>query len=157
MNIVKSALNVAGIKVPIKRRIWNWLRDHPSKTAREIATALNEKTNHVQSELRDMTLRKMVKATPMLHRPYRGAGRKTLFEYAVTESEYELLPYSQFNSPSNKLLVPSGKLNDVVKYGTASAAKPETVQPLANAKLDVQALPLAEARRIYEELKEIFG
>lgn len=143
MNIIKTALKEAGIKVPIKRRIWNWLRDHPNKTAREISTALNEKITHVRTELRDMTMRGMVKHRPVLHKPYRGVGRKTVYEYMVTTAEFEILPYAAYNAPSTSTV-------DVVKSD-------EPVKPLVGGQLDVQSLPLAEARRIYEELKEIFG
>lgn len=142
MNIIKDALNTAGIKLPIKRRVWNWLRDHPNKTAREVATALNEKINIVQTELRDMSMRKMVKGSITLHKPYRGTGRKSVYEYTVTTNEYELLPYATLNAPSQSTV-------NVVKY--ERPAEP------VNGEIDVDSLSIAEARRIYDRLKEIFG
>jgi hypothetical protein len=148
MNIIKKALNDVGIKVPIKRRIFNWLRDHPNKTSREIATALNERVEWIQTELRDMTTRSMIKSKPVLHRPYRGSGRKSLLEYAVAISEYELLPLPR--SIANVKIDPAPVT--VVKFD-----KPEPAPVPTVGQIDVDALPIGEARRIYARLQEIFG
>ena len=41
MNAMTSALRVAGTKLPTMRyRIWNWLKDHPEKTADDVMKAL---------------------------------------------------------------------------------------------------------------------
>jgi hypothetical protein len=148
MNIIKKALNDVGIKVSIKRRIWSWLRDHPNKTAREIATALNERIEWVQTELRDMSTRGMIKSKTVLHRPYRGTGRKSLLEYTVTSNEYELVPLPR-SIPNTKIA--SGPVT-VVKFD-----KPEPAPVPTVGQIDVDALPIGEARRIYARLQEIFG
>jgi hypothetical protein len=143
MNTMAQAIKDVGIAVPVKKRIWMWLRDHPNKNAREISLALHIVLSHVHTSLREMTDRGMVKSKAHYHAHHSGPGKKTIFEYCAVGDTYELMPIRK--TPQGQSSPPT-----VVKFEPAPVVAP-------NSKIDVDAMPLAEARRVYEELRKIFG
>lgn len=94
MNAMTNALKEAGMKTPtVMYRIWNWLKDHPEKTAEDVTKALGM-TYSVQTQLLDMERRGMLKVYSDVSRK-RGLGgvEYKIKRYSVTNtSRYELLP-----------------------------------------------------------------
>lgn len=143
--ILSEAIKKAGIAIPLNRRVWTWVKDHPGKTSREIAQGINVQVSRVQSSLLDLCNRGMMTSREVYQDHYSGMGRKTQNEYTAVGNVYELMPVRKMPKKQSSSVT-------VVKSDPVAP-----VQPLTSAKIDVQSLPLAEARRIYEELKEIFG
>ena len=110
MNAMTNAMNNAGIKLPsVKYRIWNWLKDHPEKTAEDITKALG--MNYVPAaEIRDMELRGMLKA-------YSDVSRKK----GINGFEYKIKRYSVTNATKYEILDKPAK-HDTVKTPKAPPA-----------------------------------
>lgn len=93
MNAITYALKEAGMKTPtVKYRIWNWLRDHPEKTAEEITAGL-AMSYPPAGELRDMEVRGMLKVFGDVSRLTGPNGMQyKIKRYSVVNTkEYEVL------------------------------------------------------------------
>lgn len=129
MNAMTNAMNNAGIKLPsVKYRIWNWLKDHPEKTAEDITKALG--MNYVPAaEIRDMELRGMLKA-------YSDVSRKK----GISGFEYKIKRYSVTNATKYEILDKPAK-HDTVK-------KPKAPTPaFSNAELMRKYMPQAQPKK----------
>lgn len=88
MNSITQALKTAGAVIPpLNKRVWLWLKDHPGKSAREVAVAINAKHGDVSSTLGNLAKRRMVTVTQDLH-----LHRAQTLRYTTCIKEYELLP-----------------------------------------------------------------
>lgn len=94
MNAMTNAMREAGMKTPtVMYRIWNWLKDHPEKTAEDITKALG--SNYpLNTQLSDMYKRGMVTIFKDKSHKITGAGiHPMVFRYSVANPKaYELLP-----------------------------------------------------------------
>ena len=136
MNDISTALKTAGVKLPpLRRRVWNWLHDHPNHNSRQVATAIHAKYSEVATQVSDMVNRGMLKS----EQTYTNHRRNPMV-YRTTIKDYELLPKSK---ASGAKWEPSCAVQAV-----SQAVKPKT---------DVGSLKLSEARELYRELKEYFG
>lgn len=85
MNDMTIALTQAGVKLPTGRqRIWNWLKDHPHKTARDVIVALKLHAGTVSGALSKLESGGFVVAK---QEPVRPGGRVTA-HYSVSSTEY---------------------------------------------------------------------
>jgi len=137
MNDVSVALKTAGVKLPtLKKRIWLWLKDHPDKTYREIAHALNVRKTDCATQLGVMENR------GMLSRVKGTLRHSSASAWSVVFDEYELLP------PRARAL------NPLDRPISTQLIRPQPV--VAPGKIDVSSLKLSEARALYVELKKYF-
>ncbi len=140
MNAMTTAMREAGVKTPsVMYRIWNWLKDHPEKTAEDITKALGMNYS-VQTQLLDMTRRGMLTV-------YKDKSRKTGIggiEYmvqrysVVNKGKYELLPKPKkhvpiakerkFNLQISKSLANPPKLSDVLGTSVSDTPKVELTE-----------------------------
>ena len=143
MNSITEALKNAGIKIPTTKRVWTWLKDHPSKTAKEVASGLNIKENIAYATLHNLLTRGMISA----HKEYiytssKVVGKSYVNVYVAEGKSYELLP------------VKKSKPSQVKPLSQPSFNKPVVE---TKSKIVVDNLSVLEARELYEQLKKIFG
>lgn len=144
MTTMTEALKKVGVTVSHNKRIWLWLKDHPGKTAKEIAAALNIPITVVYTVTGDMQKRKMLEVSKLTLSYNRGKlGPKEINTYTAVGREFELLPM-----PKRKEPVTQTKSVDLVPF------KPVPEKPK---KLDVQQMSVAEAKELYDQLRNIFG
>ena len=63
MTAMQAALQESGLELPtLRKRCWLWLKDHPGKTAKDVATALNAKLITVYQALLNLEKRGMVES-----------------------------------------------------------------------------------------------
>ena len=155
MTAIREALKDAGVKLPLNRRVWNWVKDHPGKTAKEIALGLNEPAQKVYNAVADIECRGMVIGKPVYRSRYTGFGPKTAKEYTAVGDRFELLP-TRKKSPGPSSSVTVVKSGVVMQHPSQMTAV-DVAKPASTHHVDVDALPLAEARRVYLKLREIFG
>lgn len=140
MDSIKTALANAGITIPLNRRIWMWLKDHPGKTYKEVAIGVKCNANNASGQLTQMTQRAMVSVQV---EPIRGSNR-TVGRYSVVGTEFELLPL-----PKDKPVAPTAQ------PAKATAAMPD---PLAfDPERFLAKLTLAELRAVHAFTRTLFG
>lgn len=114
MNDMTIALTQAGVKLPTGRqRIWNWLKDHPHKTARDVLVALKLPAGTVSGALSKLESGGFVVAN---HEPVRPGGRVTA-HYSVSSTEYSArarvhIPAPKPTPPAPKAFDPEKLLGD---------------------------------------------
>lgn len=142
MNAMTNAMRTAGMKTPtVMYRIWNWLKDHPEKTAEDITKALGS-TYPLNTQITDMYRRGMLTVYKDKSPHNNGLGfRNTVFRYSVVNvREYVLLP-----TPKKKTVV------DIGRASTVQALVPQQVEP-KKAKVE---LTEAEEFAAYLEFKAL--
>lgn len=146
MNSITEAMKKVGIVVPLKKRVWLWLKDHPDKTCKEIYLALNVQQGHVSAELHDMFKRGMVTARKEVLPGLKRFGERPVNVYRVTSKEYELLPVKKTPRPP------------VVKVeGPKVTVAVQEPNPVVKKKFSIDDLSVYEAKELYDQLKKIFG
>jgi len=135
MTVLKDALETAGIRVRLNKRVWLWLKDHPGKTAKEIALALHEDTKAVSTRLTQMEQRHMVQSK---HAHHKGTSYRGIKEYTALGNTFEVLPIA-----TTPLRVQPYKIHDLVIIPTQK-------------ERNIDDLTIAEARALYEQLKRMF-
>lgn len=174
-NQLTNALVKAGFpSMPVTKRIWLWLKDHPDHTADEIATALQFKKSSTYVALLDLTSRGMVSRRKVKRRSaLRGFSTNGTFEYAAIGAEYELLPVRksfQAEKTGLKAVKPGAEPAQVTakvanESSEAPRQEPETIttsHPIPPAKdgghgIDINAIPLREAFKLWSDLCVYFG
>lgn len=134
MTNMTEQLKKSGLAVPANKRVWMYLKDHPNKSAREIALALNIHPAQSYTALNDLASRKMV--TNHIELEKRGVGRRSIKVYQAVGDRFELKPIRSSVKPEESSVV---------------------IQPVKKAEIDVDALTVKEAKVLYDKLKEIFG
>ena len=152
MKVVATALKTAGDKLPSARyRVWNWLKDHPEKTADEIQKALG--LTYVPSTLMcqleqegvvrvfsDVTKR----VNPVTKRPQK------IKRYSVTSGKYEEPVRKKYQRKTTvhaeaKSIKPL--LESPTPWRAVSGFNPETW---------VTGLSLTQAKELYVYLHGVF-
>lgn len=156
MSQVVTALKEAGIKLPpLKKRIWLWLKDHPGKSAREVALALNvPREIDVYGDLTDMFKRGMVNVVIDKRHTKKGIGLVRTYT-VVDVSKYELKPLGR---PGTKTEIPvPTALPEITAQQLSRQLEEFTRQVQApRPRIDVDLLTVAEARDLYNRLREFF-
>lgn len=166
MNAMTNAMKEAGMKTPtVMYRIWNWLKDHPEKTAEDITKALGSNYT-LATQLRDMYKRGMVTVFKDKSHKITGAGiHPMVLRYSVTNPrEYELLPVPAVYKKAKPKVV---KLPPYVNPYSLAAQKKEAEKRLFESvgvtstrqsqPLDIDNMTVGEAKRIYAQLQEFFN
>ena len=174
-NTMTAALVSAGFPaVPLNKRVWLWLRDHPGKTCREISTATGALAGDVSVALLDLHRRKMVARNKTKRRAVNGT-RMSLFEYTTCIREYELLPRPteergvgrapsatacaaiEKTAPDIRILEKTLEPKPPQEQVPADTLKFRRELPYWPQPINIKDLPLSEALRLYGELKAVFG
>jgi hypothetical protein len=110
MNTVTAALRTAGIQIPpLNKRVWLWLKDHPNKSAKEVANAIGVGVTSVASACSNMSGRGMLIEGQVPSRAPRGS--RTVAAYTVKYRDFELLHAPPKNRPIRVLaLAPTPQL-----------------------------------------------
>lgn len=157
MPAMKDALNEAGITVPLNKRVWLWLKDHPKKGSGDIANALNAPDGAVATQVKDMTERRMLTRTEeprRLRGGGRGGGTRFVERYVgiyevnpMMRGEFELLPKPKKTPASEKATrdIPAGVVDKIPK--ATPTWTPETA---------VTGLSLTQCRELFNYLHKIF-
>lgn len=128
------------------QRVWEWLKDHPEKTAKHIADSLKEDRQGVSSRLHELRVRGMVTAR---------RGKDGLLEWTVsrlTDGVYELLPKPRVKKVETVQPKPDpGVAQKGLEY-------PETTLMTAEeeAEYRVKSMTLTLAHAIYLRLRAYF-
>ena len=133
MTKIAEQLKKSGLAVPANKRVWMYLKDHPHKSAKEIALGLNVHPAQVYTALNDLSSRKMVVNHIELEK--RGVGRRSIKVYQAAGDRFELKPVKSF----------------------VKIEEPVVVQPVKPVEINIDTLTVKEAKALYDKLKEIFG
>ena len=139
MNQITQALKQAGVKVPsVTNRVWHYVADHPNVNCKTISQVLGLGLSETATSLNILVRRKMCSkhTVDMKVRAGNGWAVKGVLHYTVTVKTYELLP--------------------LPKRTKTPALKPVAVK-IEALKLNIETMPLGEARALYEQLKRVFG
>lgn len=133
---LKKALHGQGFYKTQMQRVWEWLKDHPGKTAKDLTAEFKLKS--VTSLLAQMGHRKML---TMELRPYHKTGRNVGHYYVASNMQaYELLP----------LVKPKKQVVEQLQEDPQPAASQDT-------EIDIENMTLSEARKLYMRLHSYFG
>jgi len=141
------AMKNAGLSVPLNKRIWLWLKDHPGKAATELEVALGERrSGYVSSALNDLFQRGMVTCVKTRGSAYRHSnkGRTFVNLYTAVGTEYELLP--------KRKTPPAAPAKH---FADTPVPAPEKV--VGKSEINIENMTLTDARALYMRLKEFFG
>ena len=133
MTKIVEQLKKSGLAVSVNKRVWMYLKDHPNKSAKDIALALNVQQAQVYVAVNFMSSRKML--TSYIELEKRGVGRRSIKVYQAVGDRYEMLP-------------PVQKIQEV------TVIMPEPVKQI---EVNIDTLTVKEAKALYDKLKEIFG
>jgi len=151
MTTMNLAIKNTLLLPPLNKRIWLWLKDHPNKTAREVASALGElRSGHVSNAMHDLLVRDMVSVSIVNASVYSRSlkpkpGSKFVGVYAALGREFELLPKRKTQSTV------------VAKHVANTPVPPEPEKPVAKFAINIENMTLSEARALYFKLQEFFG
>ena len=150
MNTMTIALKNAGLTVPVNKRVWLWLKDHPSKTVLEIKNGLGEASDKpIYNAMHDLAARGMVSVTKV--KPLRHAnepGPSLVNKYTTLGSEFELLP---------KRKTPPTVVAKHVASTPTPVTQKEPEKVVGKFAINIENMTLADARALYLQLKEFFG
>lgn len=181
-NQLTNALVKAGFpSMPLNKRIWLWVKDHPDRTTHDISAAIGINHNRASVALLDLASRGMVTRRKVKRRTSKGSMAST-FEYAACIGEFELLPVRKSFEPEKsgrrRAGRPPSKANQAANDSVTAALKAPagiaaipSVNPAAAAQpvsaisshgiqpklIDVKPLPLKDAFSLWKELCQFFG
>ncbi len=145
MNAMTLAFKASGVPVPsLKTRIWTLIKDSPDQSYAQVATRLGEPGKNVSSLLGTLVNEGRATNTPTFDK---RTGRNVARYSAVVEKDGSMPPKRN----GKRAVKPSPPPPQ-----QPQAAKPAPV-PQQPQRIDVATLPLAEAKRVYEELRTFFG
>lgn len=149
-----------------KRQVyWEWLRDHPSSTAREIAEACGTDQMNISTVLTKFVERGIVERVK----------HNGVFTYITSVGEYPTVTMEQRVASMLAARVHAGKRKAKAKAKTSVKAKREAVEKsldqrkaelaapgVTNGFVDstqafINSLTVHQAKAVYDELKKIFG
>ena len=144
-----TSIHAAGFpSMSLKKRVWLWLRDHPGKTSVEIANGMGHQQSSISVVLKDMTDRAMV-VRKLVHRRNMSSIRPQVFEYETCIREFEVLPKKTKIGQKT-----DGRRPLVDLFNKAAGIITEDVP---TSKIDIDKMPIGEARALYEKLHKLFG
>lgn len=147
---LQQALSAAGLAIPLNRRVWTWLKDHPEKSSRDIGVALNVTPGDTSAVLANMYHRGMVSR---YERPTRNrVGSKTEYCYSALGKTFELLPLPKTPKPST-----TPPMVPMITVPPATPGYTVPVEMLNAPKINIDNMKLSEARALYDQLKQVFG
>jgi len=160
MNAMTNALKEAKVELPsLKYRVWNWLRDHPEKTAEEIQKALGM-PRPISGDMSVMEARGIVKVYSDISRKQglKGVQYRVKRYSVVNKDKYELPPppkkVKPKAAPAPKPVVvhkPSRPpVRDVLGTGPADTPKPKAKVELTEAEKFAAFL---EFKQMMKEMK----
>jgi len=160
-NALTTALVSAGFPaMPLNKRVWLWLRDHPGKTCREISDAIGALAGDVSVALLDLHRRKMVARNKTKRLAVNGT-RMTIFEHTTCIREYELLPLpvkkTENHTPTAASATAFEMTRSAIQSQIAATARIAIDHTRNQPTINIKDLPLSEALRLYGELKAVFG
>ena len=149
MNSITQALKTAGAVIPpLNKRVWLWLKDHPGKSAREVAIAIQAKHGDVSSTLGNLAKRRMVTVTQDLH-----LHRAQTLRYTTCIKEYELLPLPMAKRvPTPTAFPPAIEVSLLTTTGPTPAPLP-TPKPLMEV---LENYTMRDLRKIRDGLNRMF-
>lgn len=162
MTDMKTAIQKAGITLPVNQRIWMWLKDHPKSTNAQIASVLDVADNNVATLCKDLLDRGMVTREFEQRRGKAGRGwtMRDVALYSVNPKmqTYELWPKKAKEKPKAPPLqkeapkaTPTPAPAVMLEPGEFRAA------PAWSAEHHCTGLSLGHCRELYDYLNEIFN
>ena len=146
MNTMTTALVNAGFPhMPLIKRTWMWIADHPGCTPADMTRALNSKNSLIGPAIQSMLDRRMV--TRKSAKRMTAHGLRNTYEYTVAMREYELLPLQHQRDEAAR---PVAKQPE-------KAPVPVPVPAPQPQKIDATTLPVAEAYALWLDLSRFFG
>ena len=143
MNQMTQAFQAAGVKQkPLIERVWTYIKDHPNSKLSAV-TAIYGST--AAQAVNTLYMRKMLTRRSVTQRTKDGRIRE-IFEYRAAMETYELLPLPLKTKTAAREIVTQKPLTEL---------KPANFVTTLDAYID--GLTVAEARALYQKLKNIFN
>ena len=136
----------------VTEAVWRYVRDNPGCTSAEIGRNVDGLNGGVTTRIAQLKKKGYIRATddwPMklyVDKPYAPLPREVRIENMMKAREKWL--ETKANKPKVKKV--RGRPRKEVKAAPASTPKPSRV-------VDLNNLSIVEARKLYDELKQIFG
>ena len=146
MTAMTEAIKSAGLAVPVNKRVWLWLKDHPNKTAGEISCALGvPREGNIPGVLNDLLSRGMVVSTMVPRAPNVLRGPAFVKSYSTRGARFELLPRRKIplTSPAKH-------------FADTPTPAPEPEKVVGKFAINVENMTLRDAKALYLQLKAIF-
>ena len=138
-----QAFQAAGVKQkPLIERVWTYIKDHPNSKLSAV-TAIYGPT--AAQAVNTLYMRKMLTRRSVTQRTKDGRIRE-IFEYRAAMETYELLPLP---------LKTKTAAREIVTQKPLTGLKPASSTTTLDAYID--SLTVAEARALYQKLKNIFN
>ena len=138
-----QAFQAAGVKQkPLIERVWTYIKDHPDSKLSAVSAIYGPTAAQAVSTL---YVRKMLTRKNVPQRTKDGRIRG-LFEYRAAMATYELLPLPLKTKPV---------ASEIVTHKPLTELKPASSATTLDAYID--GLTVAEARALYQKLKNIFN
>lgn len=143
MNQMTQAFQAAGVKQkPLMERVWTHIKDHPDSKLSAVTTIYGPTAAQAVNTL---YTRKMLTRKGVPQRAKDGRIRE-IFEYRAAMETYELLPLP---------LKTKTVAREIVTQKPPTELKPASSATTLDAYID--GLTVAEARALYQKLKNIFN
>lgn len=140
--------NGAVLRLPTQTEaIWRWLKDHPHRTAHEVAAATHIPESRVRAVVWQMHTER-----GMLDRRRGSRHGKGVWEYTALGNTYELLPKKTAPAPD-----PAAERVLNLPPDESAALDKMLGIPAERPKFDIEVYTLGELRTIYAQLKALFG
>lgn len=138
-----QAFQAAGVKQkPLIERVWTYIKDHPNSKLSAVTAIYGSTAAQAVSTL---YVRKMLTRRSVTQRTKDGRIRE-IFEYLTAMETYELLPLPLKTKTVAREIVTKKPLTEL---------KPASSTTTLDAYID--SLTVAEARALYQKLKNIFN
>lgn len=155
-NQLTNALVNAGFPhMPVNKRIWLWINDHPGKTTHDVSVALGISHATASATLSNLYERGMLGRVGV--KRHTSHGSRATFEYTTCIDEYELLPRKHSTAKSTRGSAKSPSPVAAVAIGEKATHVTSGPKADAPAKIDINAIPLKEAFQLWADLCIYFG
>jgi len=146
-SLTAALVNVGLAKKPTQYEIlWRFVKNEPGLTSAKLAVKTGLPRPTVNSGLSQMEKRAIVYTKGTKGFGYTGTAKA----YYTDLDAYKLLPMPKVDAPK--------KFAPPASFPPADAAKAGTVQPAqAPTAFDLESLTIADARRLYNQLKGMFA
>lgn len=161
-----TALQEAGITLPVNRRIWMWLKDHPRLAAGDLAKTLGIDNQKASAGLDDLYRRSMVVRDSEMRRFKAGGKAKGLgtierpvYVYTVNpkmRGTWEMWPMPKKDAPSVK--TKAARFVATLGVSQAALVKPAVAPPTLpwTPEVAVEKLTLTQCRELFNYLHKVF-
>lgn len=156
--VMTDAMRAAGLTLPLNRRVWMWLKDHPKLAAADVAKVLTIDVAAATGALDDLRSRDMVMRDTEMRRFKAGGKAKHVTTIERPVYVYTINPKMKGVWELWPKLAKKDKDRKPVADAPAPAAlvKPAAPAPAWTPETAVEKLTLTQCRELFNYLHKVF-